>query len=73
MWNISSGQLLKKIENLQKRALCFLLKDYGSTYEYFLGKSGYPDSASFLHSAIKGGIDSSLSAHILHSPTNLDI
>ena len=41
--NFSSAQLLKKIENLQKRALRFLLNDYDSTYEDLLEKSGYPN------------------------------
>ena len=31
--NLSSAQSLNKIENLQKRALRFLLNDYGSPYE----------------------------------------
>ena len=33
VWNFSSAQSLNKIENLQKRALYFLLNDYGSIYE----------------------------------------
>ena len=40
-WNFSSAQSLNKIENLQERALRFLLNDYGSTYEDLLEKSGY--------------------------------
>ena len=43
VWNFSSAQSLKKIENLKKRALCFLLNDYDSTYEDLLEKSGYPN------------------------------
>ena len=44
VWNFSSAQLLKKErENLQKRALRFLLNDYESTYEDLLEKSGYPN------------------------------
>ena len=42
-WNFSSAQSLNKIENLQKRAVRFLLDDYGSTYEDLLEKSGYPN------------------------------
>ena len=33
VWNFSSAQSLNKIENLQKRALRFLLNDYDCTYE----------------------------------------
>ena len=40
-WNFSSAQSLKKIENLQKRALRFLWNDYESAYEDLLDKSGY--------------------------------
>ena len=43
VWNFSSAQSLNKIENLQKRALRFLLNDYSSTYENLLEKSGYPN------------------------------
>ena len=43
VWNFSSAQSLNKIENLQKRALRFLLNDYDSTYEDLLEKSGYPN------------------------------
>ena len=43
VWNFSSAQSLNKIENLQKRALHFLLNDYDSTYEDLLQKSGYPN------------------------------
>ena len=32
VWNFSTAQSLNKIENLQKRALHFLLNDYDSTY-----------------------------------------
>ena len=42
-WNFSSAQSLNKIENLQKRAVRFLLNDCGSTYEDLLEKSGYPN------------------------------
>ena len=42
VWNFSSAQSLNKIENLQKRALPFLLNDYDSTYEDLLEKSGCP-------------------------------
>ena len=41
VWNFPSAQSL--IENLQKRALRFLLNDYDSTYEDLLEKSGYPN------------------------------
>ena len=40
--NFSSAQSLSKIENLQKRALRFLLNDYDSTCKD-LEKSGYPN------------------------------
>ena len=43
VWNFSSAQSLSKIENLQKRALHFLLNDYDSTNEDLLEKSGYPN------------------------------
>ena len=43
VWNFSSAQSLNKIENLQKRALRFLLNDYDSTYEDLLEKSDYPN------------------------------
>ena len=33
VWNFFSAQSLNKIENLQKRALHFLLNNYGSTNE----------------------------------------
>ena len=33
VWNISSTQSLRKIEDLQKRALRFLLNDYDRKYE----------------------------------------
>ena len=39
-WNFFSAQSLNKIENLQERALRFLLNEYGSTYED-LEKFGY--------------------------------
>ena len=41
--NFSSAQSLNKIENLQKKALHFLLNDYDSTHEDLLEKSGYPN------------------------------
>ena len=41
VWNVSSAQSLSKIENLQKRALRFLLNDYDSTFEDLLAKYGY--------------------------------
>ena len=40
VWFISSGKSLKKVENLQKRALRFLQNDYHSSYETLLHKSG---------------------------------
>ena len=43
VWNFSSAQSLNKTENLQKRALRFLLNDYDSTYEDLLEKSDYPN------------------------------
>ena len=43
VWNFSSVQSLNKIEILLKRALRFLLNDYGSTYEDMLEKFGYPN------------------------------
>ena len=43
VWNFSSAQSLNKIENLQKRALHFLLNDHDSTYEDLLQKSSYPN------------------------------
>ena len=43
VYNFSSTQSLKKIENLQKRGLRFLLRDYGSTYEDLIKKSGCPN------------------------------
>ena len=39
VWFISSTRSWKKIENLQKRALRFLLNDYESSYEKLLEKS----------------------------------
>ena len=39
VWNFSSAQSFNKIENLQKRALLFLLNDYCSTYEDLLETS----------------------------------
>ena len=43
VWNFSSAPSLNKIENLQKRALPFLLNDYDSTHEDLLKKSDYPN------------------------------
>ena len=39
---LSSERSLNKIDNLQKRALCFVLDDYTSSYELLLEKSGKP-------------------------------
>ena len=39
VWFISSAKSLKKVENLQKRALRFLHNDYHSSYETLLHKS----------------------------------
>ena len=36
----SKAQSVNKIENLQKRALCFLYDDFGATYEELLSKGG---------------------------------
>ena len=36
VWNLCSAQFLNKIENLQKRALGFLLNDYDSNQENVL-------------------------------------
>ena len=38
----SSGQSVNKIENLQKRALCFLYDDFDASYEDLLSKGGKP-------------------------------
>ena len=35
-WNVPSAEFLNNIENLQKRALRFFLKDSGSTYKDLL-------------------------------------
>ena len=40
VWMFSSKRSLNKIENLQKRALRFVLDDYTSSYELYLEKSG---------------------------------
>ena len=40
VWMFSSAKSLNRIENLQKRALRFLLNDYESTYEQLLNKAG---------------------------------
>ena len=40
VWFISSTKSLKKVENLQKRALRFLPNGYHSSYETLLQKSG---------------------------------
>ena len=42
VWKFTSAQSLIKIGNLQKRALRFLLNDYGSTYEDLLEEYSYP-------------------------------
>ena len=42
VWMFSSKRSLNKIENLQKRALRFVLDDYTSSYELLLEKSGKP-------------------------------
>ena len=39
VWFVSSSTSLRKIENLHKRALRFLLNDYVSSYEQLLQKS----------------------------------
>ena len=39
VWMFSSASSLKKIENLQKRALSFLCNDYEISYEELLLKS----------------------------------
>ena len=41
VWVFSSAASLKKIENLQKRALRFLYKSYNTSYEDLLLKSGF--------------------------------
>ena len=41
VWMFSSAVSLKKIENLQKRALRFLYKSYNTSYEDLLLKSGF--------------------------------
>ena len=40
LWMFSPVKSLNRIENLQKRALRFLLNDYESTYEQLLNKAG---------------------------------
>ena len=40
MWVLSSVKSLNKIENLQKRALRFMLSDYESSYDELLRLSG---------------------------------
>ena len=42
VWKFTSAQSLIKIGNLRKRALRFLLNDYGSTYEDQLEEYSYP-------------------------------
>ena len=42
VWMFSSKRSLNKIENLPKRALCFVLDDYTSSYKLLLEKSGKP-------------------------------
>ena len=39
VWMFSSAKSLNRIENMQKRALRFLLDDYESTYEQLLNKA----------------------------------
>ena len=41
VWILSSASSLKKIENLQKRALRFLCNDYEISYEKLLSKSSF--------------------------------
>ena len=41
VWIFSSAVSLKKIENLQKRALRFLYKSYNTSYEDLLLKCGF--------------------------------
>ena len=41
VWMFSNAVSLKKIENLQKRALRFLYKSYNTSYEDLLLKSGF--------------------------------
>ena len=41
VWMISRAVSLKKIENLQKRALRFLYKSYNTSYKDLLLKSGF--------------------------------
>ena len=40
VWMFSSAQSVNKIENLQKRALCFLCDDFEVSYEDLLSKGG---------------------------------
>ena len=40
VWMFLSAKSLNRIENLQERALRFLLDDYESTYEQLLNKPG---------------------------------
>ena len=40
VWIFSSKRSLNRIENLQKRALCFVLDDYNSSYELLFENSG---------------------------------
>ena len=39
VWHFSSRKSINKIENIQKRALRFLLNDYSSDYETLLKKT----------------------------------
>ena len=41
VWMFSNAVSLKKIKNLQKRALRFLYKSYNTSYEDLLSKSGF--------------------------------
>ena len=43
VWNFYSAQSLIKIENLQKKALLFLLNNYRSTYEDLQENPGSPN------------------------------
>ena len=51
VWNFSSAQSLNKIENLQKRALRFLLNDYDSLYEaqIWLSKHEFKETENTVH------------------------
>ena len=53
MSNFNYFSLVNKIENLQKRVLCFLLNNYDSTYEDLLEKSGYPNMNLKMNSRVR--------------------